>query len=121
MSDLGALVQMYRKDCNLSQRELAKRAGISPAYVRSIENNIRTPTLNVLGNLADALDVAKEPLFQLAHPGYYEEVPGARYLSEQEVELIGMYREATPEMKLYMRTLIKVGAEESIKRRQERK
>ncbi len=49
-------VYELRKKKNLSQVELAKEAGISPAYVGKIEKGNAKPTGEVLKGLAKALD-----------------------------------------------------------------
>jgi transcriptional regulator with XRE-family HTH domain len=44
----GGLVLMARRDCGLSQRELAKRAGVSRSTIAEIEAGTRNPGLNTL-------------------------------------------------------------------------
>jgi transcriptional regulator with XRE-family HTH domain len=53
-------VYELRKKKNLSQSELAKEAGISPAYVGKIEKGNAKPTGDVLSGLAEALDTTIE-------------------------------------------------------------
>jgi transcriptional regulator with XRE-family HTH domain len=44
----GALVLMARRDSGLSQRELAKRAGVSRSTIAEIEAGTRDPGINTL-------------------------------------------------------------------------
>ncbi len=63
---LGIAISTLRKIRGLSQERLAEKAGIS----RSLLSNIEAPnmaygfSLNVLYNIADALDVAPEDLIK---------------------------------------------------------
>jgi len=54
---IGKNVVSYRKFRELTQEELAEKAGISPVYVKKIENLKTTFRLEILGKLADALDI----------------------------------------------------------------
>lgn len=58
MSQIGTFIRKQRKEKNLSIRQLAKYAGVSPAYISQIENNYRkNPTQHVLRSLADGLGI----------------------------------------------------------------
>lgn len=50
-------VRKYRKERKLTQFELGVQADITEDYVRAIEAGKRSPSLKVLGKLADALGV----------------------------------------------------------------
>jgi transcriptional regulator with XRE-family HTH domain len=55
---LGTIVKDLRIQRGLSQRELAKIAGVSDPYITLLETNQRTnPSLTVLRQLAKALGV----------------------------------------------------------------
>lgn len=61
---LNRIVQLRTKQ-ELSQRELAKKAGVSVAYVALIETGERTnPSLTVLRRLAKALQVPVTELLE---------------------------------------------------------
>ena len=52
---LGLEVRRARVAEGLTQTELARRLGVKPPYVASLEAGNRNPTLGQLANLADAL------------------------------------------------------------------
>ncbi|MCL6445043.1 MAG: helix-turn-helix transcriptional regulator [Alicyclobacillus sp.] len=58
-----------RKQLNLTQEEVAKRAGISRAYYANIEAGRRRSTIPVAKRIADALTTTVDYLF------YDDEVP----------------------------------------------
>ena len=51
----GANVRRLRLKGGLSQAALAKRAGISPNYVGSLERGCQNPSLKTLGKIANGL------------------------------------------------------------------
>lgn len=51
-------LQLRRRECGLSQEELAHLAGLSTSYMSLLETRKRQPTLSVLGALAKALDLS---------------------------------------------------------------
>ncbi|WP_240200110.1 MULTISPECIES: helix-turn-helix domain-containing protein [Paracoccus] len=50
------VLRRHRKDMNLSQEELAFRAGLSMRYVSLLESGKHQPSLSTMKALADALD-----------------------------------------------------------------
>jgi transcriptional regulator with XRE-family HTH domain len=60
----GRKIAAKRKSCSFTQKELAARAGISTAYVASIESGRRWPRLAVHHSMAKALDVKLEQLLE---------------------------------------------------------
>ncbi|UXU80457.1 helix-turn-helix transcriptional regulator [Paracoccus sp. SMMA_5_TC] len=50
------VLRRHRKDLNLSQEELAFRAGLSMRYVSLLESGKHQPSLSTMKALADALD-----------------------------------------------------------------
>lgn len=59
---VGLNVQRIRKEKGWSQEELAFRAGLHRTYVSGVERGIRNPTVLVLGQLAEALEVTPSTL-----------------------------------------------------------
>lgn len=58
MSQIGTFIRQLRVEKNMSIRQLAKYAGVSPAYISQIENNYRkNPTQHILRSLANGLGV----------------------------------------------------------------
>ena len=73
----GKVLKQRREALNLSQEELAFEAGLHRTYISLLERGIKTPTLNVLFQLADALDILPSQLIeeieaQLKTVDYYE-------------------------------------------------
>jgi DNA-binding XRE family transcriptional regulator len=61
---VGTNVRFWRKRLDVSQEELAFRAGLHRTYVSGVERGVRNPTVVILGRLAKALHV--EPAVLLA-------------------------------------------------------
>lgn len=66
---LSTLIINYRKDHNLSQRQLAAQCGLSTGYISLIEKEINpqtgktmVPTLNVLNKLAKGMVMSLDQL-----------------------------------------------------------
>ena len=66
----GDAVKKARGIRGLSQRELAKEAGLDPSYVSLIETGRRAPSTKALESIADALGV---PLYLLGFLGSDED------------------------------------------------
>lgn len=65
--NLGRAIILCRKQRDLSQVELALRAGISVSYVSLLEQNKRKdPTLSTIQKISEALNVPSGILFFLA-------------------------------------------------------
>jgi transcriptional regulator with XRE-family HTH domain len=65
--NLGRAIALCRKQRNLNQAALAKRAGMSVSYLSLLERNERKdPTLSTVQRLAEALHVPTGILFFLA-------------------------------------------------------
>lgn len=56
------LIKEVRLSKNLSQIQLAKKAGMSQSYLSELESNKKSPTLRQLCKLADALNVKPDEL-----------------------------------------------------------
>jgi transcriptional regulator with XRE-family HTH domain len=59
---IGKRILNERKEHGLSQSEVAKKAGITPAALSQIEKGTRTPTTPVLYRIANALGVSMDYL-----------------------------------------------------------
>lgn len=55
MADIGKRILYLRESLNLSQKELAKKAGITEASLSRYENNRRKPKADVITKIAEAL------------------------------------------------------------------
>ena len=72
LSDLGDVVRRRRLALNLSQEELAGRAGVHRTYLSDIERGSRNITITVLARLSDALEVKVSRLFRLTEQQVFE-------------------------------------------------
>lgn len=65
----GAHVRFLRQSLNLSQEEVAHRAGIHVTYLSGIERGHRNPSLRNIRRIAVALGVPVERLFGFEEAG----------------------------------------------------
>lgn len=65
---LGAIIRRRRQALALTQRELAVMLGVKASHVAYLESGRRRPSLAVLKQLADVLDLDRQQIFLLAHP-----------------------------------------------------
>jgi transcriptional regulator with XRE-family HTH domain len=65
LGQLGDVVRKRRLALDLSQEELAARAGVHRTYLSDIERGARNITITVLTRLAEALEVRVSRLFRL--------------------------------------------------------
>jgi transcriptional regulator with XRE-family HTH domain len=63
--DLGSLLRRVREARGLSQRQLAKRAGISNATISLMESNAVNPSVGALKRVLDALPIGLAEFFAL--------------------------------------------------------
>ena len=55
--NIGEAITKRRLKLKLTQFELASKANISQTYLSQIECNLRNPTITVLCNIADSLNM----------------------------------------------------------------
>ena len=58
-------MRQIRRLKEISQEELAFRANISKTYVCEVEGGTRAVSIDVMGRIADALEIPLEKLLQL--------------------------------------------------------
>lgn len=66
MESLGHAIRLGRAAKNISQREMAKKAGLSLSYISLLENGQRDPSFSTLQAIASALEVPIVVLVVLA-------------------------------------------------------
>jgi transcriptional regulator with XRE-family HTH domain len=59
----GKRIRELRDIKGWSQEDLAEASGLHRTYISGIERGARNPTLSVIGQLADALNVSPRELF----------------------------------------------------------
>lgn len=64
--NIGSTIKLCRSRRGLHQKQLAEQADLSISYLSLIEQGKRTPNLEVLEQIADALDVPLNVLVFLA-------------------------------------------------------
>jgi len=68
MEDLGSRLKRVRELHGLSQRQLARRCGVSNATISQIENDRTSPSLGILKKILDAIPVSIGDFFALELP-----------------------------------------------------
>jgi transcriptional regulator with XRE-family HTH domain len=61
---MPAIIKHYRNQAGLSQQQLADSAGISKGFISSIESGRSAVSIDVLVQLADALNVPADTLIK---------------------------------------------------------
>lgn len=56
-------IKKYRAEIGLTQKQLAKLAGVSQAYLSEIEHGMRIPRLDIAFKIAYALETTVDGLF----------------------------------------------------------
>jgi transcriptional regulator with XRE-family HTH domain len=85
MEAFGAFVRSQRKLANLTLRQLAELTSLSNPYLSELERGMHQPSVRVLKQLSEALNVSAEML--LAHAGLIDRhAGGARAEEESGVE-----------------------------------
>jgi transcriptional regulator with XRE-family HTH domain len=60
---IGARIKDIRNKQGITQEQLSEKIGINTKYLSSIERGKENPTLNILLNLAQSLDVNLDEIF----------------------------------------------------------
>lgn len=61
---VGSQIRILRQERGISQEKLALIAGVNTSYVGQIERGIRSPTIDMLDKIAQALEVNVVELFR---------------------------------------------------------
>jgi transcriptional regulator with XRE-family HTH domain len=54
---LGSLLRRYRKEKKLTLKTVAEKSGVSEGFMSQVENNVKSPSLDTLMNICEAMDV----------------------------------------------------------------
>jgi transcriptional regulator with XRE-family HTH domain len=73
MEAFGAFIRSQRKLANLTLRQMAELTSLSNPYLSELERGMHQPTVRVLRQLSDALNVSAEML--LSHAGLLDQDP----------------------------------------------
>lgn len=63
VGDIGAYIRTQREHAKVSLRQLARTAGVSNPYLSQIERGLRTPSAEILQQIARALRISAEALY----------------------------------------------------------
>lgn len=83
--DIGKRIRKYREECNMTQKQLAERIGVSNNRVSNWEQGLNRPDADILAAICIALDVSPSLLLGIRVTG--------DELTEQERRLLKAYRE----------------------------
>ncbi|MGO4107970.1 helix-turn-helix domain-containing protein [Paenibacillus sp. YAF4_2] len=86
--NIGDNIRAIRKQKGFSQEQLALRAEINGSYMGQVERGEKSPTIDILGKIAQAL---KCPLEELVHlPGTAREEQSSSYADKIANQLQGL-------------------------------
>ena len=66
LADVGELIKSQREVARMSVRHLAELAGVSNPYLSQIERGLRKPSAEILQQIAKALKISAESLYERA-------------------------------------------------------
>ena len=66
LADVGDLIKSQREVARMSVRRLAELAGVSNPYLSQIERGLRKPSADILQQIAKALQISAESLYERA-------------------------------------------------------
>ncbi|MBK1672743.1 hypothetical protein CKO35_05400 [Ectothiorhodospira shaposhnikovii] len=72
----GDVLRRYRSERNLSQEELAHRAGVDRTFISRLERGIRQPTITTLLGLGAALGVPAAELVKATEAEWLKRAEG---------------------------------------------
>jgi transcriptional regulator with XRE-family HTH domain len=75
VGDIGAYIRAQREGAKVSLRQLARSAGVSNPYLSQIERGLRTPSAEILQQIAKGLRISAEALYVRA--GILEQRPAS--------------------------------------------
>jgi transcriptional regulator with XRE-family HTH domain len=100
VTDIGGYIRAQRENAKVSLRQLARTAGVSNPYLSQIERGLRTPSAEILQQIARGLRISAEALYVRA--GILEARPAGAvtdavladpHLSERQKQvLLDVYR-----------------------------
>ena len=80
LADVGEFIRTQREVARMSVRRLAQLAGVSNPYLSQIERGLRKPSAEILQQIAKALQISAETLYERA--GFLNPDAGARSVRE---------------------------------------
>lgn len=94
---LGEKIKQLRQQANLTQPELAQKAGIEQSYLSKLENDKAAPSFEVISKVAQALEADAMSIIESLDNGYLQEHLG--HLPEIAVNVASKQREQLERMR----------------------
>lgn len=69
---LGNRIRDARKECDLTQQELADQTGLAVKTIHDIEKGLKNPTCETLARLMERLDISPDTVFSTTPPALTE-------------------------------------------------
>src|ERR1700757_3899250 len=66
MNSIGDYIRQQREQAKISLRQLADQAGVSNPYLSQVERGLRKPSAEILQQIAKALRISAETLYERA-------------------------------------------------------
>lgn len=107
MASLGMRIRLRRTELGLTQNELAERLNTDQKQISRYENDHQKPTVDLLTKLAVELDTTTDYLLGLSSL-VERPLRGEGDLTDQEVELIELYRSKLPDERSKVLDIVKV-------------
>lgn len=63
--EIGNKIRKYRKECGLTQEQLAERISVTKSRVSNWEQGINRPDANIIGNICRVLNVSPSDLLDV--------------------------------------------------------
>ena len=106
---INVVIKCLRTEKHISQRELAAAVGLTQQAVAKWEKGISDPDSGTLLKLADYFGVTVDYLLGRSDTETQKENPTVKYnaLSDEEQELLNLYRAASPEMRKIANRILK--------------
>ncbi|ETT61287.1 hypothetical protein BSK66_27725 [Paenibacillus odorifer] len=97
--EIGILLKRKRIEQKLNTVQLSKSSGVSQSTISDIEAGNRSPTVNTLEKLCMALNISLQEIFPYSQESF---------LSEDESELLTIYRKLSGQEKEHFLKLFKL-------------
>jgi transcriptional regulator with XRE-family HTH domain len=75
---MGEELRGVRERAGMTQEQVSFRAGLSRPYISQLERNLKSPIIDTLFRICDALDVCPSLLLGVVHSDRRSPVSGAR-------------------------------------------
>lgn len=109
LSFLGKRVALARKDCGLTQQELANQTGLASRTVQAIEKGHKNPTYKTLLRLAMRLGISPGTLF-----------PAKTAIEDEELQhFVWKFQSCTPQNQKMLLNVLNLLAEQLLERERE--